>query len=280
MIGGAASMRVTVMARAEQIRVLVVDDHPVVRAGLASMLSSYPELQVASGVAGGAAALAAIKKSRIDVVLLDLRMPEMSGLETLLAIKRLDSAPKVIILTSFETDEDIYQTILAGADGYLLKASSDEEMLGAIRSAMSGHRCFPPYIASRFADCAPRASLSSSEIELLDLLAGSAPDAEIASRLGIKKKAVWERFNKILEQLIDEEHPGEAHATGGAPKITIEEVARKAGVSISTVSRVIHNKGNHTEETRAAVMRVVREYGFELNRTAASLAMRRVRTNT
>jgi len=267
------------MAKAEQIRVLVVDDHPVVRAGLASMLSFYPELEVASGVAGGAAALAVIKKSRVEVVLLDLRMPEMSGLETLQAIKRLDSPPKVIVLTSFETDEDIYQTILAGADGYLLKASSDEEMLDAIRSATSGQRYFPPYIASRFAECAPRASLSASEIELLDLLAGSAPDAEIAVRLGIKKRAVWERFNRILEQLIDEELPGGANVSGG-PKITIEEVARKAGVSISTVSRVLHNKGNHTEETRSAVMRVVREYGFELNRTAASLAMRRSRGNS
>jgi len=268
----------SVLSKSEQIRVLVVDDHPVVRAGLASMLSCYPELQVASGVSGGAAALAAIGKSRVDVVLLDLRMPEMSGLETLQAIRLLEPAPKVIVLTSYETDEDIYQAILAGADGYLLKASSDEEMLDAIRSAMSGQRYFPPYIASRFAECAPRASLSSSEIELLDLLAGSAPDSEIASHLGIKKRFVWERFDKILEKLIDEEPPGNAHNTV-APRITIEEVARKAGVSISTVSRVLHNKGNHTEETRAAVMRVVREYGFELNRTAASLAMRRGRIN-
>jgi DNA-binding NarL/FixJ family response regulator len=263
---GIASNVFSVMSKSEQIRVLVVDDHPVVRAGLASMLSCYPELQVAIG------------KSRVDVVLLDLRMPEMSGLETLQAIRLLEPAPKVIVLTSYETDEDIYQAILAGADGYLLKASSDEEMLDAIRSAMSGQRYFPPYIASRFAECAPRASLSSSEIELLDLLAGSAPDSEIASHLGIKKRFVWERFDKILEKLIDEEPPGNAHNTV-APRITIEEVARKAGVSISTVSRVLHNKGNHTEETRAAVMRVVREYGFELNRTAASLAMRRGRIN-
>ena len=267
------------MAKPDQIRLLVVDDHPVVRAGLASMLSSYPELDVASGVASGAAALAAIKKSRVEVVLLDLRMPEMSGLETLKAIKKLDSPPKVIVLTSFETDEDIYQTILAGADGYLLKASSDEEMLDAIRSTTSGQRYFPPYIASRFAECAPRASLSPAEIELLDLLAGSAADAEIATRLGIKKRAVWEQFNGILEKLIDEEPAGESNASGG-PRITIDEVARKAGVSISTVSRVLHNKGNHTEETRSAVMRVVREYGFELNRTAASLAMRRTRGNS
>jgi two-component system NarL family response regulator len=266
------------MAKPKQIRLLIVDDHPVVRAGLVSMLSSYPELEVVSGVAGGIAALAEIAKSRVDVVLLDLRMPEMSGLETLQAIKKLDSAPRVIVLTSFETDEDIYQTILAGADGYLLKASSDEEMLEAIRTAISGERYLPPYIASRFADCTPRARLSSTEIELLDLLAGGTHDGEIAAQLGIKKRAVWDCFNKILEQLVDEEPLREAGITIAA-KITIEEVARKAGVSISTVSRVLHNKGNHTSETRSAVMRVVREYGFELNRTAASLAMRRARPN-
>ncbi len=264
------------MAKSKEIRVLIVDDHPVVRAGLSSMLSSFPELAVAGSVAGGAAALAAIQISPVDVVLLDLRMPEMSGLETLRAVKKLDAPPKVIILTTFETDEDIYQTILAGADGYLLKVSSDEEMLEAIHSAMDGQRYLPPYIASRFVECTPRAGLSASDIQLLDLLASGANDGEIAERLHIKRKTVWERFDGILEQLIDEAPSDMTHHSSGA-KITIEEVARKAGVSISTVSRVLHNKGNHTDETRTAVMRVVREYGFELNRTAASLAMRRTR---
>lgn len=264
------------MAKSREIRLLIVDDHPVVRAGLASMLSSYPELAVVGGVASGAAALAAIRKTRVDVVLLDLRMPEMSGLETLRATKQMDVPPKVIILTTFETDEDIYQTILAGADGYLLKVSSDEEMLDAIHSAISGQRYFPPYIASRFVECAPRASLSPSDIELLDLLAGGTSDIEIANRLHIRKKSVWDKFDRILEQMVDEAPSGKAEFSSGA-RITIEEVARKAGVSISTVSRVLHNKGNHTNETRSVVMRVVKEYGFELNRTAASLAMRRIR---
>ena len=265
------------MAKAKQIRLLIVDDHPVVRAGLASMLSCYPELEVVGGVPSGTAALAAIKKSRIDVLLLDLRMPEMSGLETLQTIKQFETAPKVIVLTSFETDEDIYQTIIAGADGYLLKASSDEDILDAIRTVSCDQRYIPPYIASRFAECTPRAHLSSSDTELLDLLAGGASDSEIATRLRIKKRAVWVQFDRILEQLVEE---GPRDTIGGAvgARITIEEVARKAGVSISTVSRVLHNKGNHSEETRSAVMRVVREYGFELNRTAASLAMRRART--
>jgi len=265
-------------AEVNQIRLLIVDDHPVVRAGLASMLACYPELDVIGGVAGGAAALATIKKSGVDILLLDLRMPEMSGLETLRAVKQLDSPPKVIVLTSFETDEDIYQTILAGADGYLLKASSDDEILDAIHVVSLGQRYFPPYIASRFAELTPRARLSASDIELLELLARGAGDDEIAAQLKIKKKAIWTQFNKIVEQLISEETWEENYTV--APKITIEEVARKAGVSISTVSRVLHNKGNHSDETRSAVMRVVREYGFELNRTAASLAMRRVRSSS
>jgi two-component system NarL family response regulator len=264
------------MAKAKQIRLLIADDHPVVRAGLVSMLSCYPELEVVGGVPSGSAALASIKKSQIDVLLLDLRMPEMSGLETLQAIKQFADAPKIIVLTSFETDEDIYQTIIAGADGYLLKASSDEEMLDAIRTVTCDQLYIPPYIASRFAECTPRARLSSSDSELLDLLAGGTSDTEIAVRLRIKRRAVWDQFHGILEQLVEEGPRENATGPDGA-KITIEEVARKAGVSISTVSRVLHNKGNHSEETRSAVMRVVREYGFELNRTAASLAMRRTR---
>lgn len=267
------------MAKPKEIRLLIADDHPVVRAGLASMLSCYPELEVIGGVAGGAAALAAIKQSPIDVLLLDLRMPEMSGVETIRAVKLITSPPKVVVLTSFETDDEIYQAILGGADGYLLKASSDEEILAAIHTVISGQRYLPPYIASRFAECTPRTQLSSSEIELLDLLAKGCSDSEIATRLRIKKKVVWKQFNDILERLVDEEMLPES-LPASPPKITIVEVARKAGVSMSTVSRVLHNKGNHTPETRSAVMRVVREYGFDPNRTAASLAMRRTRAST
>jgi DNA-binding NarL/FixJ family response regulator len=264
------------MAKPKAIRLLIADDHPVVRAGLASMLSCYPDLEVIGGVAGGTAALTAIKESHIDVLLLDLRMPEMSGVETLRVVKQLDCPPKVIVLTSFESDEEIYQTILGGADGYLLKASSDEEILAAIHTVISGQRYLPPYIASRFADCTPRTQLSSSEIELLDLLASGLSDSEVASRLRIKKKVVWKQFDEILERLVDEQMVGES-LPASPPKITIAEVARKAGVSMSTVSRVLHNKGNHTAETRATVMRVVREYGFDPDRNAASLAMRRTR---
>ena len=267
------------MAKPNKIRLLITDDHPVVRAGLVSMLSCYPELEVVGGVPSGTAALASIKKSQIDVLLLDLRMPEMSGLETLQTIKRSGAAPKIIVLTSFETDEDIYQAITAGADGYLLKASSDEEILDAIRTVSRNQRYIPPYIASRFAECTPRARLSSSDVELLDMLAGGGSDREIAARLGIKKRAVWIQFDKILDQLV-EEGPRDNSSGAVGTKITIEEVAQKAGVSISTVSRVLHNKANHSEETRTAVMRVVREYGFELNRTAASLAMRRARNSS
>lgn len=265
------------MAKQKSIRVLIADDHPVVRAGLASMLSCYPDLEVIGGVAGGAAALAALRKKPVEVLLLDLRMPEMSGVDTLRAVKQLDPSPKVIILTSFETDEEIYQTILNGADGYLLKASSDDEILAAIHTVVCGDRYLPPYIASRFAECTPRTQLSSSEVELLDLLAKGLGDDEIADRLGVKKKLLWNQFNRILKRLVDEETLGE-DVISPSSKITIVEVARKAGVSMSTVSRVLHNKGNHTPETRAAVMRVVREYGFDPNRTAASLAMRRTRT--
>jgi DNA-binding NarL/FixJ family response regulator len=261
------------MAQPKQIRLLIADDHPVVRRGLMSVLSSYPELNVIGGVATGTAALAALEQSNIDVLLLDLRMPEMNGLETLRAIRESGFRVSVIVLTSFETDEDIYQAIVLGADGYLLKASPDEEILAAIQSVVSGERFFLPSILSRFAELMPRAGFSSLQASIVELLEGGLKFEEIATRLHVSIEDVKSSFDSAIAHLFLNE--SDATNSSNANKVTIDEIARKAGVSMSTVSRVLHNKGNHTEQTRSAVMRVVREHGFQLNHTAASLAMRR-----
>ena len=253
-----------------RIRILIADDHPVVRAGLASMLATYPDLDVVGSVSDGQQAIEILKAQPVDILLLDLRMPALNGEQTLRAIRQLDSPPRVIVLTSYESDEDIYGAIRAGAHGYLLKASSEEEMMEAIHAVYGGGRYFPKHIAARFADRVPRANLSRQQQEILDLIAEGTTDTEVAEKLGLSVSEVWERLNTIIETLDALE---EARAQGG--KVTIADIARKAGVSMATVSRVLHNKGKHTEETRRAVMKVVREYDFQINDKAASLAMMR-----
>ena len=255
------------------IRILIVDDHPVVRAGLKSMLATYPDLNVVGCVADGDQAISVITGIHVDVVLLDLRMPKQNGIQTLAALKQLSSPARVIMLTSYESDEDIYQSVRAGAQGYLLKASSEEDMIDAIHTVYAGERYLPTDIASRLADRMPRANVTVLQNDILDMIARGITDEQIALKLHISNRTVWNQLNLIIGRLalLDE------GTAGPIPKekITIAQVAKKAGVSMSTVSRVLNGSGKHTEETKQAVMKVVKEYDFQLNATAASLAMMR-----
>ncbi|MDI3255478.1 MAG: response regulator [Bacillota bacterium] len=260
------------MSREEKaaVRILIADDHPVVRAGLASMLATYSDLEVVGSLSDGQQALELLREKPADILLLDLRMPALNGEQTMRALRQMDAPPRVIVLTSYESDEDIYGAIRAGAHGYLLKASSEEEMMLAIHTVYRGGRYFPPHIAARFAERVPRAQLEPQQREILDLIAEGMSDTQVAERTGLALAEVWERLNTMIETLDALE---EARTQG--EKITIADIARKAGVSMATVSRVLHNKGKHTEETRRAVMKVVREYDFQINDKAASLAMMR-----
>lgn len=265
------------VAGTSPIRILVVDDHPVVRAGLASMLATYPELEVVGSAADGDQAVQMATDRKADIVLLDLRMPNKNGIETLTAFRQNGVPARVIMLTSYESDEDIYQSVRAGAMGYLRKASSEEDMIEAIHMVYAGERYLPTDIASKFADRMPRAQLNAQQVEILDLIAGGMSDEEVGRQLHISTGAVWKALNGIIEVLesLDEE----STAAPARKKITIAEVAQRAGVSMATVSRVLNNSGKHTEETRRAVMKVVQEYDFQLNGTAASLAMMRAHSN-
>jgi DNA-binding NarL/FixJ family response regulator len=133
----------------DSIKILIVDDHPVVRTGLTNMLGTQSGFHVIGAVATGQEAIEALKAHSIDLLLLDLRMPGMNGIETLHAIKKLGLRTRVIVLTSFETDEDIYRAVHAGAEGYLLKNTSQVEMVDAIRAVSAGNRYIPRHIASR-----------------------------------------------------------------------------------------------------------------------------------
>ena len=184
-----------------RIRILIVDDHPVVRAGLTSMLGTQAELEVIGSASSGEEALAKLSQVEPDVLLLDLRMHGMSGVDTLTAMKRSAHDTRVIILTSFETDEDIYRAVQAGAHGYLLKDTSLREMVEAIRTVHAGRRYIPRDIAARLAERMMRTDLTPREVEILKLLSKGPTNKEIGRALGISENTVKNHVNSIIEKL-------------------------------------------------------------------------------
>jgi DNA-binding NarL/FixJ family response regulator len=183
------------------IRILIVDDHPVVCTGLTSMLSAQPGLNIVGSAASGEEALAIVKRDAPDLLLLDLRMPGMDGIGVLQALKRIPVAPRVIILTSFDKDEDVYRAIRAGAQGYLLKDTTEAEMTTAITVVHSGNRYIPRHIAARLADRMMRSDLTARELQILEQLAEGSTNKQIADTLDISDNTVRHHVNSIMEKL-------------------------------------------------------------------------------
>lgn len=187
--------------RDKPIRILIVDDHPVVVAGLASMLNTQPGIEVVGSASGGEEALELLRSTPADVVLLDLRMPGMSGIDTLLAMRRGKINARAIILTSFETDEDIYRAVQAGTQGYLLKDARQAEVVEAIKVVHSGRRYFPRDIAARLAERMTRSDLTARELEVLHMLVHGLTNKEIGGALEISGNTVRNHVNSIIEKL-------------------------------------------------------------------------------
>ncbi len=187
--------------RSSPIRILIVDDHPVVLAGLTSMLSTQPDLEVVGSASGGEEALQMLHTRSADILLLDLRMPGMSGIDTLLALKAQRSSVRAIILTSFETDEDIYRSVQAGAQGYVLKGAPQADVVEAIHTVHAGKRYFPSDVAARLAERMMRSDLTARELEVLHMLARGLTNKEIGSALRISGNTVRNHVNSIIEKL-------------------------------------------------------------------------------
>src|SRR5215475_11899303 len=183
------------------IRILIVDDHPVVQAGLSSMLATHEEVEVIGSASSGDEALVMVQQDMPDILLLDLRMPGMNGIDTLHALKEMKASARVIILTSFETDENIYRAVQAGAQGYLLKDTSQHQMLEAIATVQLGKRYIPNQIAARLAERMLRSNLTARESEILEMLAKGLTNKQIGSALTISENTVRNHVNSIMEKL-------------------------------------------------------------------------------
>jgi two-component system NarL family response regulator len=186
---------------ASSIRILLVDDHPVVRAGLASMLSTIPGLAVCGAASTAEEALQLIDSEQPDVLLLDLRMPGMNGIELLKVIRAKPFPPKSVVLTSYESDEEIYRAIEAGAQGYLLKSTPQAEIVGAIQAVHAGRHYIPPRIAARLAERMVRSALTQRELEILEMVVRGLTNKQIGNALQISENTARNHINSIIRKL-------------------------------------------------------------------------------
>ena len=193
----------------EEIRILIVDDHPVVREGIGSMLKKEPDFKVVGEASNGLEAIEQARELLPDVVLMDLRMPEMDGVEAISRIKAEKPEVKFIILTTYSDDEYIFKGIAAGARAYLLKDAPRDELFKAIRMVSRGESLIQPVVASRVLDKLAELSrktpaadtLSDREIEVLRLMAGGQSNKDIADHLSITQSTVKTHITSIFQKL-------------------------------------------------------------------------------
>ncbi len=189
------------MAEDQIIRILIADDHPVVREGLAAMINRRPDMQVIGEVADGQAAIDFFRLHRPDLILMDLRMPGTGGVEAISAIRAAAPDARIIILTTYDGDEDIYRGLQAGARAYLLKDTPRGELLDTIRAVHAGQRHIPAQIAARLAERVTMPDLTERELDVLRLIVDGKSNREIGQALNITEGTVKAHVNSILGKL-------------------------------------------------------------------------------
>lgn len=188
----------------KKLSILIADDHPVVRDGLRGMLESQLDFEVVGEAADGAQAIQLAEELKPEIVLMDLRMPQVDGVTAIRAIKSSQAETQILVLTTYDSDADILPAIEAGATGYLLKDSSREELYGAIRATARGDTVLAPSVAARLVGqmrAPAEERLSSRELEVLQLVAEGASNKDIASRLHISQATVKSHLIHIFGKL-------------------------------------------------------------------------------
>lgn len=183
------------------IRIFSVDDHPLLREGIAALVNNQPDMVVIGDAANGAEALQLFKQLQPDVTLLDLRLPDMSGIDILIAIRTEFPDARIIMLTTFEGDVEIHRALQAGARGYLLKNMPPSELLDVIRQVHAGKKRIPPAIASQLAEHVSDETLTEREIQVLQEVASGNKNRDIANRLFISEETVKVHIKHIMEKL-------------------------------------------------------------------------------
>lgn len=189
------------MSEPSQIRVFSVDDHPLLREGIAAIISNQPDMLMVAQAANGCEAVQMFRQHQPDVTLMDLRLPDMSGIDALIAIRAEFPEARIIILTTFEGDVEIQRALKAGARGYLLKNTPPKELVETIRHVHAGKKGIPSHIAAHLAEHVSDESLTEREIEVLGHIAEGNRNREIAEKLFISEETVKVHIKHIMEKL-------------------------------------------------------------------------------
>jgi two-component system NarL family response regulator len=185
----------------KKIRLLIADDHVLIREGLAATIGRQRDMLVVSQAANGREAVELWKECHPDIALVDLRMPEGNGVTVIREIRDLDPSARIIIQTTYDTDEEIYQAIKGGAKGYLLKDAPLEELLDSIRKVHAGETCIPPALGAKLASRMSGEALTGREIDVLNLLARGRSNKEIGTDLFISETTVKTHVRSIFSKL-------------------------------------------------------------------------------
>jgi DNA-binding NarL/FixJ family response regulator len=185
----------------KSIRILLADDHALVRDGIAKIISSHQDMEVIGQAGNGKDAIDLFTKLRPDIAIIDVSMPGLSGIETILEIRKRFANAQLMILSSHDHEEDIYQAIQAGASGYILKDAPASELITAIQSVQKGERYIPPRVARQLAQRIGMDELTERESEILKLIAVGTSNKEIADVLGVSEGTVKAHVNHILNKL-------------------------------------------------------------------------------
>jgi DNA-binding NarL/FixJ family response regulator len=183
------------------IRILCVDDHPLMREGITAVIQNEPDMLVVGEASNGQEALQEFRKHRPDITLMDLRLPDMSGIDALIAIRADYVAARVIMLTTFEGDAEIQRALQAGAKGYMLKSMPRKRLVEMIRKVHTGAKSIPPEIAAHLAEHLGDELLTRREVDVLQKMAGGNRNRDIAEQLFISEETVKGHVKHIMEKL-------------------------------------------------------------------------------